>query len=272
MSNVHESVRRRRGRGGAAAWTAVLLGLACLALAPAADAQPAWSWPDDADNLQVLPQDTDARELRSVMSGFIRGLGVRCSHCHVGREGQPLNEWDFASDDKREKRTAREMLRLVATLNRELEAMETVETRRVEVSCHTCHAGRPLPRTLEEELLAAHGEGGADALVARYGELRERYHGRGAYDFGEARLNGVGYRLLGDGDLEAAIAVFRLNARQFPDSGNVWDSLAEGYLAADRPELARIHYEHSLTLDPDNGNALDKLAELRRAAGAGEEE
>ena len=65
-------------------------------------------------------------------------------------------------------------------------------------------------------------------------------------------------------DLDGALAVLRLNATVFPESGNVWDSLAEGYLAAGRTELAEIYYRKSLELDPDNVNALEKLRELKR--------
>ena len=34
-----------------------------------------------------------------VMPGFTRALGVRCSYCHVGEEGESLSTYDFASDD-----------------------------------------------------------------------------------------------------------------------------------------------------------------------------
>lgn len=50
----------------------------------------------------------------------------------------------------------------------------------------------------------------------------------GGYDFGERSLNTFAYELLGAGDHQGAIAVFRLNASEFPQSGNVWDSLARG--------------------------------------------
>ena len=37
--------------------------------------------------------------LRPVMMGFTRALGVRCNHCHVGEDGQPLSTFDFVSDE-----------------------------------------------------------------------------------------------------------------------------------------------------------------------------
>ncbi len=116
--------------------------------------------------------------------------------------------------------------------------------------------------TLEEELGAAYRRSGIAAVLARYRELRERYYGRGGYDFGERSLNAFGYELLGEGDHEGAIAVFRLNTSQFPQSGNVWDSLAEGYLTAGKNELAEIYYRKAVEVDPQNDNALKKLREL----------
>ena len=40
-----------------------------------------------------------------------RGLGVECTFCHVGREGAPLPQIDFASDQKRTKLVVRQMTR-----------------------------------------------------------------------------------------------------------------------------------------------------------------
>ena len=49
-----------------------------------------WSWPEKPENLQVLPKDWPGQRLAPVMRGFSRTLGVRCSYCHVGEEGQPF--------------------------------------------------------------------------------------------------------------------------------------------------------------------------------------
>lgn len=225
-------------------------------------AQERWSWPEQAENLQVLPEDLSAQRLRAVMGGFTRSLGVRCTHCHVGEEGEPLSAYDFASDENPNKDRAREMLRMLESINGHLEKIEPSGGERVNVWCHTCHQGRTLPRTLEEELLAAYGDGDVQAAIERYGELQKRYRDRGAYDFSERPLNAFGYRLLGEEDLDGAIAVFRLNVEEHPDSGNVYDSLAEAYLESGRRELAEIFYRKSLELDPENQNALDQLQEL----------
>jgi len=256
--------------------TALLLaGLVLLQLGAAAEAlaqgsptergpqaRPRWQWPEKAENLQELPEDFPPERLSAVMRGFTRALGVRCSHCHVGEEGAPLSSYDFPSDDNPNKGRAREMLRMLASINEHLQKIEPSGAERVNMWCHTCHRGRPRPMTLGDAMTEAYKEGGIAAAVQEYRDLRERFADRGAYDFGENSLNRIGYALLGEGDTEGAISIFRLNLEQFPDSANAHDSLAEGYLKAGRKELAEIFYRKSLELDPDNRNALDKLREM----------
>ena len=247
-----------------AALCLIVLLAAGAALVPSpASGQGGWSWPEKPENLTVLSPDTGGPRLRAVMTGFTRALGVRCSHCHVGEEGQPLSTYDFVSDEKRTKETAREMMRMVGDINERIAALDTEGTP-VAVRCVTCHAGRAVPRSLDDELSLAFQAHGSAAVLPRYDELRERYYGRGAYDFGEGALNGIGYAMLERGDTSAAIDVFERNVELFPDSYNTHDSLAEAYLAAHEPALAIRHYERSLELNPRNRNAAEKLEELRK--------
>ncbi len=74
--------------------------------------------PPKPKNLKVLPEDIDHDRLIAIMRGFSGALGVRCTHCHVGQEGDPRS-MDFASDDKDEKKTAREMLKMTEAINSE---------------------------------------------------------------------------------------------------------------------------------------------------------
>jgi tetratricopeptide (TPR) repeat protein len=226
-----------------------------------AHAQDQWTWPEKPKNLQVL-KDFTGQRLRPVMTGFTRALGVRCSYCHVGEEGKPLSTYDFASDANLNKDRAREMLRMLGSINDHLKKIEPSGKTRVNMWCHTCHQGRPRPTTLEEELNEAYARSGVTAAVARYRELRERFYGKGGYDFSERSLNAFAYELLGKKDYDGGIAIFRLNASEFPQSGNVWDSLAEAYLAAGKSQLAEIYYRKSLEIDPQNENAAKKLREI----------
>lgn len=232
-----------------------------LAFAPPAAAQ-GWEWPEEPENLKVLKGFSGER-LAPVMRGFTQALGVRCSHCHVGEEGASLSTYDFAADDKPAKRTARTMLRMLAVINDSLATIEPSGDRRVNMWCHTCHRGRPRPMTLEEELGEVVRAEDVEAALARYDELRERFYGRGAYDFGENALNAFGYERLGEGDLDGAVLVFRKNVELFPEASNVYDSLGEAYMERGDTRLAIENYERSLELNPRNQNAVRKLEELR---------
>ena len=238
-------------------WCGVVAALLVVFSATPAVAQR-WSWPEEGENLTSLT----AQQLRFVMPGFTRALGVRCSYCHVGEEGESLSAYDFASDEKLAKRTARTMLGMLGDINRTLDTVEPSGDR-VNMWCHTCHRGRPRPMTIQEELGEKFKAEGAEAALAHYDELKERFYGRGAYDFGENALNGFGYDLLGAGEIDTAIMVFRKNVELFPESSNVYDSLGEGYMARGDTDLAIENYERSLELNPRNGNAVTKLEELR---------
>ena len=63
---------------------------------------------------------------------------------------------------------------------------------------------------------------------------------------------------------EDAVRLFQWNADLFPNSANVYDSLAEGYAARGEKELAIRNYRKSLELNPSNQDARDKLKELEK--------
>ncbi len=222
-----------------------------------------FEWPERAENLKVLPEDFPPDRLRAVMTGFSRALGVRCSHCHVGEEGQPLSTFDFVSDENPKKDIARTMLEMLGEINETLETIDKEGRGPVNMWCHTCHRGVARPHSLDGALMEAFSAHGQQGMMDEYGKLRERFYGRGAYDFGESSLNNLGYQLLSRSELDAAIEVFRENVRQFPASSNVYDSLAEGFLTAGQADSARFYYEKSLELDPKNRNAREKLKDIR---------
>ena len=239
------------------------VGAGAVLVAPSIGLAQQWSWPERGENLQVLPEDTPPERLRSIMMGFTRSLGVRCAYCHVGEEGQPLTTYDFVSDSVPQKDIARTMYRMLGVINDTLATIDASGPKPVNMWCHTCHRGRPRPTTLDEELAEIHASEGIDQTVAAYRELRERFYGRGAFDFGENVLNMFGYSLLEEGNASDALTIFQLNAEQYPESANVWDSLGEGYLAAGDSARSAEAYEKSLELDPENENAKQKLTEIR---------
>jgi tetratricopeptide (TPR) repeat protein len=209
-------------------------------------------WPPQRlENLQVLPEDITVSQLIGVMRGITGGLGVRCTYCHVGEEGQPLSTYDFPADDKETKEKARVMMRMVNHINGEhLADLPGDPADRLTVRCATCHRGQPRPLTLAEALTEVLDEQGIDSAVARYRTLRERFYGRDTYNFGEFSLNGLGYQLLGNGRNEDAVAIFRLNAEMNPESANVYDSLGDGLKATGMPQAALRAYQAAFELNP----------------------
>ena len=86
--------------------------------------------------------NTPAGRLVSIMNGgYARALGVRCSHCHAVD--------NFASDEKRPKRAAREMQVMHRTINQMLAGMKDIATppdQNRAINCALCHRGQAVPR------------------------------------------------------------------------------------------------------------------------------
>ena len=96
-------------------------------------------------NLKVLPMDIPVRALLDTMRTFTGALGVRCNFCHVGEEGKPLSTFDFASDAKKDKSTARKMLAMVHRINEQ--DFGVTDFSKVKVTCFTCLRGAKKPLT-----------------------------------------------------------------------------------------------------------------------------
>ena len=88
------------------------------------------------------------------------------------------------------------------------------------------------------------------------------------FDFAEAELNRLGYQLLQMKRIPDAIEIFKLNVEMFPQASNVYDSLAEAYMAKGEKELSIANYKKSLELDPKNTNATARLSVLTGAQAA----
>lgn len=67
----------------------------------------------------------------------------------------------------------------------------------------------------------------------------------------EAQINALGYQLMGIGKTDEALKVFEKNTVDYPNSWNVWDSLAEGLLIKGDKVKAKQFYEKALGMAPD---------------------
>lgn len=83
-------------------------------------------------NIKVL-KDMPASQLMPVMHLMRSALGTRCDFCHVAEGNQ------YELDTKKEKETARKMIRMVFAINKENFDGRTA------VTCNTCHRGQEHP-------------------------------------------------------------------------------------------------------------------------------
>lgn len=88
--------------------------------------------------------------------------------------------------------------------------------------------------------------GGLKGVEEHYGKLSERLGFKVIVP--EALMNQVGYQLMGQGNMDDAIAAFKLNVERYPGSANVYDSLGEAYERSGRLELALPNYEKAHTI------------------------
>jgi hypothetical protein len=104
-------------------------------------------------NLKLFPQNITHDELIANMRGFAKALGTRCDHCHAANPPGSAEQFDFASDAKPEKNTARAMMKMVHAVNADY--LAKVDPHGESVTCNTCHRGHTVPDT------ASQPEGGA---------------------------------------------------------------------------------------------------------------
>ena len=159
---------------------AVAVGLAVTAVRAQEPAGGAPAGPlagDKYKNIQVL-KDVPAEQIEATMHFIEAATGMKCGDCHV----QEANgQFAFDKDDKRAKQTAREMMKIVLSVNHEFFKDN------VNVSCMTCHRGAqrpvgqpPFASMLTPEEVAAMNQPPRDAGTAGGRGRGGRGGGRGA--------------------------------------------------------------------------------------------
>jgi tetratricopeptide (TPR) repeat protein len=94
--------------------------------------------------------------------------------------------------------------------------------------------------------------GGLKGVDAHYKKLSERF----GYSVPtpENLINQLGYQLLGRGQADEAIEVFKTNVERYPASANVYDSLAEAYERGGKLDLAEPLYDKAQILGKQNND------------------
>jgi len=103
-------------------------------------------------------------------------------------------------------------------------------------------------------------EDGIDSAINFYNfnTLRRR----DTYDFGEQELNLLGYKLWSIKKIDEAVAIFKLNTTVYPGSSNTYESLGEAYLERGDKQMATESFNKSLSIDPQNSDAIRKLKKI----------
>jgi polyisoprenoid-binding protein YceI len=108
-------------------------------------------------------------------------------------------------------------------------------------------------------VLTAHG---VEVAISTYRQLRENQPA--AFDFRAYQLDLLGHQLAERGALADAIAIFKLNAEQFPDTPGVLESLAECQALANDDAGALATYRRARTRFPNSTDAREMVRHLER--------
>lgn len=222
--------------------------------------------PAPMTNLQVWPKDTPREQVLQTMRAFNESLGVECNYCHVA---------DFASDEKREKRVARQMILLRDSINVMLAAIvdkpagagPTAGSGQpgapIRVLCRDCHHGLPIPRQLTTVMTGAETGGGVPAALAKYRELRAQYYGGQQYDFTENSLLTMAQRAITTKKPADAIQYLQANLEYFPRSVRSHVAMSQAKAAAGDTQGAVESVERAVAIDPKNVQAQNQLRQLK---------
>ncbi len=116
-------------------------------------------------------------------------------------------------------------------------------------------------KSITETLSPTIASSGVDAAAKQYHELKATQFA--AYNFDEHELNTLGYRLIRAKKFKEAIRIFQLNVEAYPQSSNVYDSLAEACMDDGNKPAAVADYQKSIELNPKNRNAALMLQKLK---------
>lgn len=200
------------------------------------------------------PPQGPRREPLPDMNAIAAALGVQCEYCH--QQAAP-------AQGPRRIEIARQMIAMTRDLNEKVQtATAKAAGTAVKVECATCHRGVAVPRPLGDVLWETRQKEGIDAAVAQYRDLRTRYYGKQAYDFGEQTLLVLSQRIA-NARPDDAIAFAKLNIEFHPQSSQSYQALAFAYTRKIDDESAIAALEKAVELEPNNAVARGQLEQLK---------
>jgi len=87
---------------------------------------------------------------------------------------------------------------------------------------------------------------GPEAILKHYSLVQSKYNY--TMDISEATFNVIGYSLLQNGEIDKAIEMFEYNVELYPESANVYDSLAEALEQTGKIKEAAENYETAVKI------------------------
>lgn len=112
------------------------------------------------------------------------------------------------------------------------------------------------PKSPQGSMYVAYQEGGLAAAFKRFDELKTEM------ELNANALNMVAYMLMMQNKFEEALALMERNQKEFPEDANVYDSIGELYAKMGDLEKAKSNYQKSISLNPNNMNAVEVLKHL----------
>jgi Photosynthetic reaction centre cytochrome C subunit len=134
---------------------ASVLGLALFAVTTVAQAPPppGGDHPHPPAPAPTNPKTLTGDQVHEIMHGWAKALGTQCDTCHTADpvkkmpNGQPA--LNFADDSKKEKETARAMVKMTMDINQnytsKVESSKNNAPEAKMVGCGTCHRGQVDP-------------------------------------------------------------------------------------------------------------------------------
>ncbi len=118
-----------------------------------------------------------------------------------------------------------------------------------------------LPKiSIATEMYTISNKSGIDSAINFYNFNKLKHID--TYDFREQELNLLGYKLWSVKKINEAVEIFKLNVAAYPGSSNANESLGEAYLERGDKQMATESFNRSLTIDPQNSDAIRMLKKI----------
>jgi tetratricopeptide (TPR) repeat protein len=206
--------------------------------------------------LHAQPQPGQPRQPLPNMQLIAESLGVQCEFCHSAQRG--------SGDREPKKDIARQMMAMTREINARVDAAtpQATPTAAARVDCVTCHRGVTIPKPLGDIVTQTLLKEGGAAAITQYRDLRQKFYGRAAYDFGENTLIAVSQRIANSKPNDA-IDLMKVNIEFYPNSSASYAALAFAYTRKVDDASAIKALEKAVELDPANNVARGQLEQLQ---------